>query len=165
MDLPFPIAGIDYKSRKADIIGTGEELFSLTHLDDIGRYVAAVLKRPEETKNKVIRVAGDTQSAHSILAKFQKKIGQKFKVNYQNAVVMRSLLKSAIDHKKYNVYFTNAIPCFTGDGVDPEILELLICLAGANRQTDRGISHSEVIANIRTTLIRWITRCSPKLSL
>jgi uncharacterized protein YbjT (DUF2867 family) len=113
------LAGIDYKARKADIIGTGEELFSLTHLDDIGRYVAAVLKRPEETKNKVIRVAGDTQSAHSILTKFEKKIGRKFKVNYQNAVVMKALLKKAVDHKKYNVYFTNAIPCFTGDGVCP----------------------------------------------
>jgi uncharacterized protein YbjT (DUF2867 family) len=125
LDLPFPLAGIDYKAGKADIIGTGEELFSLTHLDDIGRYVAAVLARPEETKNKVIRVAGDTQSAHSILSKFEKRIGKKFKVNYQNAVVMRALLKKAIDHKKYNVYFTNAIPCFTGDGVYPAILEKL----------------------------------------
>jgi nucleoside-diphosphate-sugar epimerase len=121
LELPFPLAGIDYKARKAEIVGTGDELFSLTHLDDIGRFVAAVLRRPEETKNKIIRVAGDTQSAHSILTLFQKKIGQKFKVSYQNALVMKALLKNAIDHKKYNVYFTNAIPCFTGDGVYPVV--------------------------------------------
>ena len=119
LELPFPLAGIDYKTRKAEIIGSGDELFSLTHLDDIGRYVTAVLKRPEETKNKMVRVAGDTQSAHSVLTMFQRKIGQKFKVSYQNAIVMKTLLKNAADHKKYNVYFANAIPCFTGDGVCP----------------------------------------------
>jgi hypothetical protein len=127
LDLPFPLAGIDYKARKAHIIGTGDERFSLTHLDDIGLFIAAVLKRPEETKNKVIRVAGDTQSAHSILAKFEKKVGQKFKANYQSAIVTKALLKKAIDHKKYNIYFTNAIPCFTGDGVYPKVLGILTC--------------------------------------
>jgi uncharacterized protein YbjT (DUF2867 family) len=94
-------------------------LFSLTHLDDIGRYVAAILKRPEETKNKIIRITGDTQSADALVEKFEKKIGKKFKVKYQSSVVLAATIKQARSkaHKKYGIYFANAIPLFTGDGV------------------------------------------------
>jgi hypothetical protein len=117
LDLPFPVAGIDYKARTADIIGDGTALFSLTHLDDIGRFVAAVLKRPEETKNAVIRVAGDTQCANAMLEEFEKKIGTPFKVHHKSSVVVTALLKKALEHKKYDIYFSNAINLFTGDGV------------------------------------------------
>lgn len=117
LDLPFPVAGIDYKARTADIIGDGNAMFSVTHLDDIGRFVAAILKRPEETKNTIIRVAGDTQSANSMLEKFEKKLGTKFKVQHKSVVVETALLKKAVEHKKYDVYFSNAINLFTGDGV------------------------------------------------
>jgi len=92
-------------------------MFSVTHLDDIGRFVAAILKRPEETKNTIIRVAGDTQSANSMLEKFEKKLGTKFKVQHKSVVVETALLKKAVEHKKYDVYFSNAINLFTGDGV------------------------------------------------
>ena len=117
LDLPFPVAGIDYKARTADIIGDGNAMFSVTHLDDIGRFVAAILKRPEETKNTIIRVAGDTQSANSMLEKFEKKLSTKFKVQHKSVVVLTALLKKAVEHKKYDVYFSNAINLFTGDGV------------------------------------------------
>jgi nucleoside-diphosphate-sugar epimerase len=132
LDLPFPVAGIDHKAHKANIIGTGKELFSLTHLDDIGRFVAAILKKPEETENKVIRIAGDTQSADALVEKFEKKSGKKFKVKYQNAIVLAAALKQARhkDHKKYEFYFTNAIPLFTGDGVCPSTM---LTVASASR--------------------------------
>lgn len=59
MDLPFPVAGVDYKARNAEIIGTREELFSITHLDDIGRFLVAILKNPEIIENEMVRIAGD----------------------------------------------------------------------------------------------------------
>src|SRR5438105_7396581 len=59
-DLPYPVAGIQFKEHKAQIPGTGKELISVTDREDIGRYVAAILKHPDVTKNTIIRVAGDT---------------------------------------------------------------------------------------------------------
>ena len=117
LDLPFPVAGIDYKAKKAEIIGTGKELFSLTHLDDIGRFVCACLKSPEVTKNTCIRIAGDTQSADALVQKLQKLAGGKFDVSYQDAVQLKQTLKKAIDDEDYGLYFSNAIPLFTGSGV------------------------------------------------
>jgi len=117
LDLPFPVAGIDHKKSKATIIGNGNTLFSLTHLEDIGRYVAAILQRPAETKNRIIRVAGDTQCANALVQKFEKKTGRKFKVKYESEIVMNVLLKAAWEHKKYGVYFEKAIDVFAGDGV------------------------------------------------
>ena len=124
LDLPFPVAGVDYKARKADIIGTGEEPFSITHLDDIGRFLVAILKKPEETENTVIRIAGDTQTANALVKKFEKQTGEKFKVSYQDAHQLERELKQALDDKKYDVYFPNAIPMFTGLGVCPLSLDL-----------------------------------------
>jgi len=111
------VAGIDNKTRQAKIIGDGNALFSLTHLEDIGRFVAAILRRPAETKNRVIRVAGDTQNANAILQKIEEKRGKKFKVTHENVVVLTATLKIALEHKKYGTYFANAIDLFTGDGV------------------------------------------------
>jgi nucleoside-diphosphate-sugar epimerase len=117
LDLPFPVAGVDYKARKADIIGTGEELFSITHLDDIGRFLVAILKKPDDTENTMIRIAGDTQTANALVKKFEKQTGTKFEVSYQDAHQLERELKQALDDKKYDVYFPNAIPMFTGLGV------------------------------------------------
>jgi len=129
LDLPFPVAGIDHKMRTAKIIGDGNALFSLTHLDDIGRYVTAILRRPEETKNRTIRIAGDTQTANALLGLFEKQSGKKFKVTHENAVVFAAMLKSALDHKKYGTYFANAIDLFTGDGVTQLSYQLIVASA------------------------------------
>lgn len=77
------------------------------------------MKRPEDTKNAIIRVAGDTTSANAIVEKFQKKLGAQFKVQHKNVVVLTALLKKALEHKRYDGYFSSAIPLFTGDGVLP----------------------------------------------
>jgi len=115
--LPFPLAGIDWKAKKADIIGTGDELFSVTHLDDIGRYLAAIFKRPEITENKQVRIIGDTTTANAVLAKFEKKVGQKFEVTRQDAQALHKKIHEALDKQDFGTYFANAIPSFTGLGV------------------------------------------------
>jgi nucleoside-diphosphate-sugar epimerase len=117
LDLPFPLAGIDYKAKKADIIGSGNEKFSITHLNDIGRFLVAILQAPEETENRMIRVAGDLQTANNLLQKFETKVGEKFEVHYQSAEEVTQACKRAVDTKDYNYYFTNAIPLFIGTGV------------------------------------------------
>jgi nucleoside-diphosphate-sugar epimerase len=117
LDLPFTVAGIDYKARKADIIGTGNEAFSITHLDDIGRFLVAILRKPASSKNTIVRVVGDTQTANALVQKFEDKIGEKFVVTYQSAEALQRTLKEAIDKKDYDTYFPSAIPLFTGLGL------------------------------------------------
>jgi len=117
LDLPFPIAGIDWKAKKADIIGTGDDLFSVTHIDDIGRYLDAMFKRPEITENKQVRIVGDTSTANAMLEKFEKKVGEKFEVTRQDAQIVFKKLHRALDQRDYDTYFANAIPSFTGLGV------------------------------------------------
>ena len=92
----------------------------MSHLDDIGRFVAACLTTPEITKNACIRIAGDTQSANALVQKFEKGIGKKFEVTYQDADELTRTLKKALEEQDYGVYFTNAIPLFTGTGVCSE---------------------------------------------
>jgi len=117
LDLPFTVAGVNYKARRADIIGTGENDFSICHLDDVGRFLAAILKKPEATKNKVIRIAGDTLTANTLVEKFGKKIGEKFQVRYRPAEEVERIAKDGLASGDVGVYFDNAIPLFTGTGV------------------------------------------------
>src|SRR5271170_3123831 len=83
--LPYAVAGVNFKEAKATIPGTGKELFSITSREDIGRFIAAVLKHPDETKDRVVRVAGDTVTADDLVAAYEKKLGKKFDVTYRPA--------------------------------------------------------------------------------
>jgi N-acyl-D-aspartate/D-glutamate deacylase len=65
----------------------------------------------------MIRVAGDTQCANELIEAFEQKLGRKFSVKYESEVVMRALLKAAVDHKNFGLYFEKAVDVFTGDGV------------------------------------------------
>ena len=129
LDLPYPFAGIDYKNRKGSVIGTGNELFSLTHLDDIGAFTAAVLKKPEETKNKVIRIAAENTTANDIIAKFESQTGEKFDITYRPAEKVEAEIAEALKSQNYGVYFANAIGLFTGTGVHSTLWEDLISSA------------------------------------
>ena len=98
---------MNYKARRADIIGTGKELFSITRLE-----------APNRDEKKKIRIAGDTQSADALVKKFERKMGEKFNVTYQSTDNLERTLKQFIEDKKYNLYFlSNALPLFTGMGV------------------------------------------------
>lgn len=46
------LLGIDLVAKKATIVDSGDEPFSATNLDPIGKAVASILKKPEDTANK-----------------------------------------------------------------------------------------------------------------
>lgn len=48
------LLGIDLAAKKATIVDSGDEPFSATNLDDIGKAVVSILKKSEETANKYL---------------------------------------------------------------------------------------------------------------
>ena len=118
------MAGINVKEHKADIPGTGKELFSLTSREDIGRFVAAILKHPDVTKNAVIRIAGDTVNADTLIEKYEKKLGKKFDVTYRDTDEIDRVAQQGLKTGDLGAYFSNRIPFFTGTGVNLRVVIL-----------------------------------------
>lgn len=54
--LKYPQIGVDIVNRKARLIDSGEERFSAVVVRDIGIAVRGILRRPEETKNRMCHV-------------------------------------------------------------------------------------------------------------
>jgi nucleoside-diphosphate-sugar epimerase len=121
--LPYPVAGIQFKEGKAQIPGTGKELLSLTSREDIGRYVAAVLKNPGATKNTVIRISGDTKSGDQLVELYEKKLGKKFQVSYRSADEIDQVAQEGLKSGNLGAYFGNRIPLFMGTGVTSPLVK------------------------------------------
>lgn len=65
----------DVKHRRAVLLGTGNENVSFTTMRDMGRFVAAALKRLEETRNRVLVVNSFTATPREILAEYEQQTG------------------------------------------------------------------------------------------
>jgi nucleoside-diphosphate-sugar epimerase len=111
------VAGISFQEHKANIPGTGKELLSVTSREDIGRFVAAILKQPDITKDTIIRIAGDTVTANSLVEKYEKQLGKKFDVSYRPADEIDRIAQEGLKTGNPVAYFKNRIPLFTGTGV------------------------------------------------
>jgi uncharacterized protein YbjT (DUF2867 family) len=55
------------KERKVEIYDDGDKLFSATTVADIGKGVAGILRHPEETKNRVVRIESARVSQNQLL--------------------------------------------------------------------------------------------------
>jgi hypothetical protein len=115
-ELPYPPAGINFKEASATIPGTGEEKFAITDREDIGRYVAAILKHPKETENAIIRIAGETTTANELIKLYEKQLGKKFNVSYRPADEIDQTAQEGLKTGDLMTYFKNRIPLFQGTG-------------------------------------------------
>jgi uncharacterized protein YbjT (DUF2867 family) len=66
----------DLKNHSVTVWDDGNNRFSATNLATIGRYVAAVLKHPEETANKYIFVHSFSTTQNEIIAALEKHSGK-----------------------------------------------------------------------------------------
>jgi hypothetical protein len=89
----------------------------VTDREDIGRYVAAILKHPDVTKNAVIRIAGDTVTADDLVKKYETKLGKKFDVSYRAADEIDRVAQEGLKTGDFGAYFGNRIPLFVATGV------------------------------------------------
>ena len=72
--------GINFKDRTFHCIGDGKKLNTFTSLHDVGKYVVAILQRPELTKNADIFVSSYDCDYISIIELLEKETGDKFTV-------------------------------------------------------------------------------------
>jgi NmrA-like family len=110
-------AGFDFHEAKASIPGTGNQPISLTSWEDIGRYVAAILKNPDITENKNMHFARDMQTTNSLLAMYERQLGKKLDVTYRSAEEIDGVAKDKRKNGNLAVYLKSHIPYFLVTGV------------------------------------------------
>jgi uncharacterized protein YbjT (DUF2867 family) len=89
-------AGIlDFKARQATLLDEGDNRLSATSLVTIGRAIAAILKHPNETKNRVVKVSEVIVTQNQVL-QIAKSLrpGDSWKVNH---LATSALLKDGLD--------------------------------------------------------------------
>jgi len=72
--------GINFKDRTFHAIGDGKKPNTFTSLPDVGKYVAAILSRPDLTRNHEIFVSSFTSDYISFIDLLEKETGDKFTV-------------------------------------------------------------------------------------
>mmetsp|Transcript_37305 Transcript_37305/g.60416 ORF Transcript_37305/g.60416 Transcript_37305/m.60416 type:complete len:307 (+) Transcript_37305:193-1113(+) len=75
--------GFDWPNGKVVVPGDGNAKVTFTHRDDIAKYVVQVLLQADKTKNRVIRLAGDTKTYNEVVSLFEKALGKKLEVTYR----------------------------------------------------------------------------------
>ncbi|KAI1406755.1 NAD(P)-binding protein [Hypoxylon sp. FL1857] len=76
----FPLMGFDIKQHSAIIYDDGTEEFTGTTLEGIGQAVVGVLKHPEETANRFVKVRSIQTCQTQLLDAFQQVTGQSWEV-------------------------------------------------------------------------------------
>ena len=65
----------DVNRRRAVLLGTGDDKISLTTMRDVGSLVLATLIRPDNVRNRALRVNSFTTTPKEIVAEFEKQTG------------------------------------------------------------------------------------------
>lgn len=68
--------GVDVKKRKMDIFDGGEVKLTITPRDVVAKGIVGVLRRPEETANRVVRVHGRAVTQIQLLAICRRVVGE-----------------------------------------------------------------------------------------
>ncbi|CAF3500457.1 unnamed protein product [Fusarium graminearum] len=82
---------IDIRNRKFRMIDSGNEPFSATSLSFVGKAVAAILKKPEETANRYLNIAGVTTTQSEVLKIFEQVTGDKFDVSHVSSTELERI--------------------------------------------------------------------------
>jgi len=72
--------GINFYERNFHRIGDGKQLNTFTSLPDTGKYVVAILKRPELTRNADIFVSSFDSDYMSLIDLLEKETGERFTI-------------------------------------------------------------------------------------
>jgi hypothetical protein len=76
----FPLMGFDVANHEAIIYDDGTELFTGTTLAGIGQAVVGVLRKPDATANRFVRVFSLMTCQRDLLAAFEEVEGRKWQV-------------------------------------------------------------------------------------
>ncbi|EMR64045.1 hypothetical protein MGN70_007204 [Eutypa lata] len=74
--------GFDWSSKKAVVVGSGNEKVGFTSMPDVGKFVAAALRHPEVSQGKALKVQSFVVSPNAILNEFEKQTGTTWTVEH-----------------------------------------------------------------------------------
>lgn len=89
------IGSFDPKSKKATLLGTGDERVSFTTMRDVGRLLVAALKTPTDSKERILKVNSFTASGKEAVIEFEKQTGSKWEVSYTPVDELKKLEEQA----------------------------------------------------------------------
>lgn len=96
--------GFDLKTRTASIYDSGDEPSQVSNLPFIGRAVAALLSRPDETANQYLRISSFTPSQNEILRIIEEEDGQKWTVKKISTVDAQRLGEEKLQKGDYSAF-------------------------------------------------------------
>ncbi|RYP09593.1 hypothetical protein DL764_001197 [Monosporascus ibericus] len=74
--------GFDPASKKAAVLGSGNEKVGFTSMRDVGKFVVAALRHPETAKDKALKVQSFVVSPNAIVNEFEKQTGTPWTVDH-----------------------------------------------------------------------------------
>ncbi|KAI1808816.1 NAD(P)-binding protein [Daldinia bambusicola] len=89
--------GYDVKSKKAVVIGSGDDKVGFTSMPDVGKLVVAALRHPEVSIGKALKVQSFVTTPNDILAEFEKQTGSKWTVEHTPIQKIRE-----VENEKWN---------------------------------------------------------------
>ncbi|KAI8965234.1 NAD(P)-binding protein [Daldinia sp. FL1419] len=85
--------GYDVESRKAVVIGSGDDKVGFTSMPDVGKLVVAALRHPEVSMGAILKVQSFVTTPNSIVAEFEKQTGSKWTVDHTPTEKLREIEK------------------------------------------------------------------------
>lgn len=109
--------GFHIPSKTATIYDSGNEPFTGSNLGFIGQAIASVLKHPDETANKFIRVASFVTTQNEILAVLEEETGEKWTVVNKKTSDSQKIADEKLAKGDYSAFSDYLKPILFGDGI------------------------------------------------
>ncbi|KAF4949147.1 hypothetical protein FSARC_13565 [Fusarium sarcochroum] len=108
---------INIKDRKVRLVDSGNEPYSTTTLSFVGDAVAAILKKPDETANKYLDIAGVTTTQNEVLKIAEQATGDKFEVSHISGAELEKIGDEKIAKKDFSAFGDYLQQFLFADGV------------------------------------------------
>jgi hypothetical protein len=102
--LTNPYSFIDIRNRKFRMVDSGNEPYSTTSLAFVGKAVAAILKKPEETANRYLNIAGVTTTQSEVLKIVEQVTGDKFDVSHVSSAEIERIGDEKIANGDFSAF-------------------------------------------------------------
>ncbi|KAF2859225.1 NAD(P)-binding protein [Piedraia hortae CBS 480.64] len=91
----------DVQRQRAVLLGDVSQAISLTTIHDCAAFVVATLLRPDQTRNRFLRVNSFTATPKAILEEFEKQTGGSWNVSYTSLDTLKNKEKAALHRGDY----------------------------------------------------------------
>ncbi|KAI0101697.1 hypothetical protein GGR51DRAFT_308328 [Nemania sp. FL0031] len=85
------IGGYDVRSKKAVVVGTGNEKVGFTSMPDVGKLLVAALRNPDHAMGKALKVQSFVTTPLEIAQEFERQTGDNWVIEYTSNQTLREL--------------------------------------------------------------------------